>query len=173
MGDAIGIVGTESGCVKAVGAIGAIVGCVMVGVSCGGAGCANCCTEAFLRPCGPQRRQSLALKSIRPGGRCRRKQRSQRIHLVDPITDKQAGGTSVNAVVQLSFVMESTCTSSLRALALMSAAYAALSREEITEQGRRGSLRIQRQKHFTETLSPTCLASSMCETVSSASSKSG
>ena len=41
MGDAIGIVGTESGCVKAVGAI---VGCVMVGVSCGGAGCANCCT---------------------------------------------------------------------------------------------------------------------------------
>ena len=115
----------------------------MVGVSCGGVGCANWSgwgfpTRAkklpgtFLGSCGPQRRQSLALKSVRPGGRCRRKQRSQRIHLVDPITDKQAGGTSLNAVVQLSFVMESACTSSSRALALMSAAYAALSREEIT-----------------------------------------
>ena len=129
--------------------------------------------EAFLGSCGPQSRQSLALKSIRPGGRCRRKQCSQWIHLVDPITDKQAGGTSLNAVVQLSFVMESTCTSSLRALALMSAAYAALSREEVTEQGRRGSLRIQRQKHITETLCPTCLSSSMCETIGSASSRSG
>ena len=129
--------------------------------------------EAFLRSRGPQCRQSLALKSIRPGGRCRSKQSSQRIHLVDPVTDKQAGGTSLNAVVQLSFAMQSACTSSLRALALMSAAYDALSREEITDQGQRGSLRIQRQQQITETLSPTCLSSSMCETVGSASSRSG
>ena len=92
---------------------------------------------------------------------------------MDPITDKQAGGTSLNAVVQLSFAIGTTHFSSLRALALVSAAHAALSREEITEQGRGGSLRIQRQKHFTETLSPTCLASSMCETIGSASSRSG
>ena len=39
-GDAIGIVGMESGCVKAAGAM---VGCVMIGVSCGVVGCANCC----------------------------------------------------------------------------------------------------------------------------------
>ena len=92
---------------------------------------------------------------------------------MDPVTDKQAGGTSLNAVVQLSFVMQVACTSSLHALALMSAAHDVLSREEITDQGPRGSLRIQRQQQITETLSPTCLASSMCETVGSASSKSG
>ena len=92
---------------------------------------------------------------------------------MDPVTDKQAGGTSLNAVVQLSFVMQSACTGTLHSLALMSAANDALSREGITDQGRRGSLRIQRQQQITETLSPTCLASSMCETIGSASSRSG
>ena len=92
---------------------------------------------------------------------------------MDPVTDKQAGGTSLNAVVQLSFVMQSACTGSLHTLAFMSAAYDALSRQEITDQGQRGSLRIQRQQQITETLNPTCLSSSMCETVGSASSKSG
>ena len=69
--------------------------------------------------------------------------------------------------------MQSACTGTLHTLALMSAAYDALSREEITDQGQRGSLRIQRQQQITETLNPTCLASSMCETVGSASSRSG
>ena len=92
---------------------------------------------------------------------------------MDPVTDKQAGGTSLNAVVQLSFVMQSARTGSLHTLALMSAAYDALSREEITDQGQRGSLRIQRQQQVTETLNPTCLSSSMCETIGSASSISG
>ena len=40
--------------------------------------------EAFLRSRGPQSRQSLALKSVWPSGRCRREQSSQRIHLLDP-----------------------------------------------------------------------------------------
>ena len=92
---------------------------------------------------------------------------------MDLVTDKQAGGTSLNAVVQLSFVTQSVRTSSLHTLALMSAAYDALSREEITDQGQRGSLRIQRQEQITEALSPSCLANAMCETVGSASSRSG
>ena len=104
--------------------------------------------EAFLRSRGPQCRQSLALKSSRPSGR-----------LVDPVTGKQAGGTSLNADVQLSFVVQSACTGSLHSLALMSAAYDALSREEITDQGQGGSLRIQRQQQASKRSSqPACQA---------------
>ena len=115
--------------------------------------------EAFLRSRGPQCRQSLALKSIRPSGRCRCKQSSQRIHLVDSVTGKQAGGTSLNADVQLSFVVQSACTGSLHSLVLMSAAYDALSRQEITDQGQGCSLRIQRQQQASKRSSqPACQA---------------
>ena len=155
----------ESGCVRAVGAI---VGCVMIGLSCGVVGCANCCSWSgrgfpirvkMLRCRAPQCRQSLALKSIRPSGRCSSKQSSQRIHLVDSVTGKQAGGTSLNADVQLSFVAQSACTGSLHSLALTSAAYDALSREEITDQGQGGSLRIQRQQQASKRSSqPACQA---------------
>ena len=65
--------------------------------------------EAFLRSRGPQSRQSLALKSVWPSSRRRREQSSQRIHLLDPVAGKQAGGTSLNADVQLSFMVPSTC----------------------------------------------------------------
>ena len=129
--------------------------------------------EAFLRSRGPQSRQSLALKSVWPSGRCRREQSSQRIHLLDPVAGKQAGGTSLNADVQLSFVVQSTHRSPLHSLALMSAAYDALPREGITEQEHGGSLRIQRQLQVTKALFPTCLSSSTCETSGSASSSSG
>ena len=69
---------------------------------------------------------------------------------MDPVEDKEAGGISLNADVQLSFVMQSACTGSLHSIALMSAAYDALSRGEITDQGQRGSLRIQRQQQATK-----------------------
>ena len=41
--------------------------------------------------------------SVWSGSRCRRQQSSQRIHLVDQVAIKQARGTSLNAVVRLSF----------------------------------------------------------------------
>ena len=72
---------------------------------------------------------------------------------------KQTRGTSQNAEVQLSFEMQFACTGSLHSLALMSAANDALPREEITEQGQRGSLRIQRQQQATKrSPQPACHA---------------
>ena len=121
-------------------------------------GIAHAREVTFLRPRGPQSRQSLALKSVWPRGRRRCKQNSQRIHPLDLVTGKQAGGTSLNADVQLSFVVPLACRT------LMSAAHDALPREEITEQDRGGSLRIQWHQQVTKALIPTCLSSSTCET---------
>ena len=72
-------------------------------------GIAHAREVTFLRPRGPQSRQSLTLKSVWPSGRRRCKQSSQRIHLLDLVTGKQAGGTSQNADVQLSFMVPLAC----------------------------------------------------------------